>query len=293
MSKKRIDLDASETGPVLGAIVGYLEAGSVDEMVVNRDGKPVARLTRIADSAAPVVATPAVAAAAAPAAVVTAPTAEAAADDATPTPRYARTEKPRRSLRGTLASLLLVAIAAFVVAFVLAPVFAFFSLRSAALTEDAPALAELVDYDQARASLRPQLSADPRADEPAPSWIENPVEAVRRTFEGVLMPDPQVDRYLTPSALAALSFGEGRYAAERSGDGAPLIERGALSQPWPSLIHWGFSRARFRIRDEGGSATVLTFHRDGLFTWKLAHVGLPDGGLPSDPVDPAAVPPAG
>lgn len=287
MTKKRIDLDASETGPVLGAIVGYLEAGSVDEMVVSRDGKAVARLTRIEEAPGGAVA-PAVTAAA----VATSETVAETTPENT-TPRYSRPERQRRSLRGTLAGLLLVAVAAFVLTFVLAPVYAFFALRSAALTSDAPALEELVDYSETRASLRPQLSRDPRADEPAPSWIENPVEAVRRTFEGVMMPDPQVDRYLTPTALAGLSFGEGRYAAERSSEGAPLIERSAMSQPWPSLVHWGFSRARFRVRDEGGSATVLTFNRQGLFTWKLTHIGLPDGGLPSEPIDPNAVPPAG
>ena len=59
------------------------------------------------------------------------------------------------------------------------------------------------------------------------------------------------------------------------------------------MIHWGPSRARFRLRDEGGSATVLTFQREGLFTWKLAHIGLPEGGLPSPPADPQAIPQAG
>lgn len=281
---KRIELDAAETGPVLGAVVGYLESGSVDELVINRDGRPVARLTRHGET---LVAPPAaVAPVAAVAAVPTTPE-----DFVRPAP--ARPVRERRSIRGTLAGLLVLAVIAALLAFVLAPVFGFFALRSAALTSDAPALEDLVDYAEVRTSLTPQLSRDPRAGEPVPSWLENPVEAARRTLEGVTMPDPNVDRYLSPSALAALSFGEGRYAAERSNAGAPLIERGAMSQPWPALIHWGPSRTRFRIRDEGGSATVMTFSRQGVFRWRLTHIGLPEGSLPGPAVDPEAVPQAG
>ncbi|MBN8551277.1 MAG: DUF2939 domain-containing protein [Caulobacterales bacterium] len=183
-----------------------------------------------------------------------------------------------------MANFLGLAIIAAGLAFFLAPAYAFFALRSAALSGDVPALAELVDYGEVRASLRSQMSDAPRAQEPEPSWLENPIEAIRRRLgqaaEEATGTAPNVDPYLTPQALAGITFGEGHFAAERSRDGAPVVQHQAEDKPWPGLMHWGPSRTRFRIRDEGGSETVLTFSRTGVFAWQLTHIGLPEGGSP-------------
>ena len=90
---------------------------------------------------------------------------------------------------------------------------------------------------------------------------------------------------------AAITFGEGRYASERSREGAPPVAHEAEDQPWPGLVHWGPSRTRFRVTDEGGSETVLTFTRSGIFAWKLSHIGLPEGGSPEGAGEPAEGPP--
>ena len=66
-----------------------------------------------------------------------------------------------------------------------------------------------------------------------------------------------------------------------------IVPHEAEDQPWPGLVHWGPSRTRFRIRDQGGSETVLTFSRDGIFAWKLSHIGLPEGGSPEGAGEPA------
>lgn len=260
---RRIDIDAGEIGPPLDEIIRHIEDGSVHELVIRREGREVARLSR------PGVSAPA-------------PVSQER--------RYAWDhareyhENRRPSVGGTIANLLGLAVLAGALAFVLAPGYAFFALRSAALSGDVPALAELVDYGEVRASLRSQFSDDPRAQEPEPSWLENPVEAIRRRLgqaaEEVQGTAPDVDPYLTPQALAGITFGEGRYASERSRDGAPALDRQAEEQPWPGLVHWGPSRTRFRIRDEGGSETILTFNRSGIFAWKLSHIGLPEGGSP-------------
>jgi len=260
---RRIDIDAGEIGPPLDEIIRHIEDGSVHELVIRRDGREVARLSR------PGVAAPA------------------------PVPQERRyawdhareyRENRRPSVGGTIANLLGLAILAAALAFVLAPGYAFFALRSAALSGDVPALAELVDYGEVRASLRSQLSDNPRAQEPVPSWLENPIEAIRRRLgqaaEDATGAAPDVDPYLTPQALAGITFGEGHFAAERSRDGAPAIQHQAEDQPWPGLVHWGPNRTRFRIRDDGGSETILTFARTGVFAWKLTHVGLPEGGSP-------------
>ena len=275
---RRIDIDAGEVGPPLDEIIRHIEDGSVHELVIRRDGREVARLSR-PGAAAP----------------------QPMSDER----RYAwdhardyRESARRPSIGGAIANLLGLAVLAAGLGFFLAPGYAFFALRSAALSGDVPALAELVDYGEVRASLRSQLSDDPRAQEPEPGWLENPIEAIRRRLgqaaEEATGAAPNVDPYLTPQALSGITFGEGHFAAERSRAGAPAIQHQAEDKPWPGLIHWGPSRTRFRVRDEGGSETVLTFSRTGIFAWKLSHVGLPEGGSPDGAGDaPQGEPQAG
>ncbi len=261
---RRIDIDAGEIGPPLDEIIRHIEDGSVAELVIRREGREVARLSR------PGVAAPA----------PVSHERQYAWDQS----RGYRDGGRRSSLGGAIANFLGLAVIAAGLAFFLAPAYAFFALRSAALSGDVPALAELVDYGEVRASLRSQMSDDPRAQEPEPSWLENPIEAIRRRLgqaaEEATGAAPNVDPYLTPQALAGLTFGEGHFAAPRSRDGAPTIELQPEDKPWPGLMHWGPSRTRFRIRDEGGSETILTFTRTGVFAWQLTHVGLPEGGSP-------------
>lgn len=188
-----------------------------------------------------------------------------------------------------IGNLLLAAIIVAVVSFFAAPGVAFFAIRSAADANDAAALARLIDYAEVRQSLRPQLIGNPAATAPAPSFLEDPIGAVRRQFEQAApIAGPDVDRYLTPAAVAALTRGEGRYAAQRA-EAAPADQRRDL---FPSPVFWGVNRARLAVTDEGGSDTIFTFERRGAFEWKLVHVGLPDGAAAPPPAPaPAAVPP--
>jgi hypothetical protein len=270
---RRIDIDAGEIGPPLDEIIRHIEDGSVSELVIRRDGREVARMGRAGASSPAAYSEPA----------------RSYAWD------RARPERHRSSFGGVLANLLGLAVIGAGLAFVLAPGYAFFALRSAALSGDVPALAELVDYGEVRASLRSQFSDNPQAQEPEPSFMEDPIGAIRRRLgeaaEEVQGQSPDIDPYLTPQALAAITFGEGQYAAERSREGAPALDHEAGDQPWPGLVHWGPSRTRFRVTDDGGSETILTFSRTGVFAWKLSHIGLPDGGSPEGAGEAADGPP--
>jgi hypothetical protein len=183
--------------------------------------------------------------------------------------------------------LLLAAIVIAAISFFAAPGVAFFAIRSAADANDAAALSRLIDYTAVRQSLRPQLAGNPAAQAPAPSFLEDPIGAVRRQFEQaapVLGPTPDV--YLTPAAVAALTRAEGRYAAQRT---APTPE-GERANPFPEPVFWGVNRARMAVTDEGGSKTVFTFERKGPFEWRLVHIGLPDGVAPAPRVQPVVPP---
>lgn len=173
------------------------------------------------------------------------------------------------------------------ISFFAAPGVAFFALRSAAEANDAAGLARLVDYGAVRQSLRPQLDGNPAAIAPAPSFMEDPIGAVRRQIEQVSPASPDVDAYLTPAALAALTRGEGRYASQRTGGLLPSPDDTTRGGPMPRPVYWGMNRARMGVTDDGGSQTIFTFERRGPFEWNLVHVGLPDGVAPATARAPA------
>lgn len=198
----------------------------------------------------------------------------AVSEDQVHQPVWAKKRKKSGGAGGVLGNLILLAVIGAVVAFFAAPAVAFFGIRSAAEANDAAGLARLIDYAAVRQSLRPQMSGNPAAMKPAPSFIEDPIGAVRRQIEDRVQPaGPDVDSYLTPAAVAALTKGHGRYAAQpeaASAEGSPL----------PMPVYWGMNRARMSVADEGGSETIFTFERKGPFEWKLVHIGLPDGTAP-------------
>jgi hypothetical protein len=176
-------------------------------------------------------------------------------------------------------NLLLLAVIVAGISFFVAPVVAFYGIRSAADARDEQGLVRLIDFAEVRRSLRPQLGeGNPAIVAPAPSFLENPIESMRRQFEQVrpVAARPNPDIYLSPAALAALSRGEGRAAS-----------RGAVSaeprEPMPRLAYWGVNRTRLAVRDEAGVQTIFTFARTGPFEWRLVHIGLPPAAT-----DPAA-----
>lgn len=178
-------------------------------------------------------------------------------------------------------NLLLLAVIAAVISFFAAPAVAFFGIRSAADANDLSGLSRLIDFSAVRQSLRPQLSGNPAAMAPAPTFLEDPIGAVRRQFEPAgAAAIADADAYLTPAALAGLTRGDGRYASQRTVNPAAA----ATGNPMPAPVYWGVNRARMAVSDEGGSRTIFTFERKGPFDWRLVHIGLP----PVEPTVPTA-----
>lgn len=190
-------------------------------------------------------------------------------------------------MRRLLTVLILIAAVTAAAAFFAAPVVTFFALRAAAGAHDSAELARLVDHAALRRSLRPQLTGRAAAAAPAPSFLEDPIGSVRRTVEQAVSPrdaerGPDVDAYLSPAALLALTCGEGRYAALRTGaPAAGAADAAGRDCPWPSPRYWGVNRVRLAVTDDGGAETVFTVERRGPFDWRLVHVSLPSGPDPA------------
>lgn len=156
------------------------------------------------------------------------------------------------------------------VSFVAAPYVAFFALRSAADSQDVQGLNQLVDFDAVRTSLRAGLTPDQAArPAAAPSVWQNPIAALQNAIRPVTQPAPSAEPYLTPSAIANLTRGEGRDSIRPQPAGA------RPASPWPSVAYWGFNRCRLAVHAEGHGDTVFTFERRGPFSWKLVQIGLP------------------
>ncbi|WP_240623176.1 MULTISPECIES: DUF2939 domain-containing protein [Brevundimonas] len=176
-----------------------------------------------------------------------------------------------------LAGLLIVAVAMAAMAFVTAPMVAFSAVRSAAEAGDVQGLTRLVDFTAVRASLRPQLDETaPVVEAPPPSFLDNPVEAIRRRLQDQPVfrrpVGPQPDDYLSPTALNRLTRGVGREAWRETA--APERE------PAARLTYWGVDRTRMAVTGPEGR-TVFTFERRGPFAWRLVHIGLPPRAEPN------------
>jgi hypothetical protein len=172
-----------------------------------------------------------------------------------------------RLVLGVLLALLVGAM----IGFLISPVWAFYGLRSAAAAQDVKSLSELVAFDDLRDSLKSQMTPHTPPQAPPPSLMKDPFGALKRAIEPVTAPKPEinVEPYLTPGGLLALTWGQGRASAK----GSFQPDTGAHG-PLPALRYWSPDRCRLAVTGPEGE-TVLTFKRSNLFTWKLVHAGLP------------------
>jgi hypothetical protein len=178
-------------------------------------------------------------------------------------------------MRRLLVIVLSLALGLAAVSFVAAPYVAFFALRSAADAQDVQGLNQLVDFDAVRTSLKAGLTPGQAAQPAAPPSVwQNPIAALQSAMRPVTQPAPSVEPYLTPSAIANLTRGEGRDAIRPQPPAAKAAGARAAA-PWPSVKYWGFNRCRLAVHADGRGDTVFTFERRGPFTWRLVQIGLP------------------
>jgi hypothetical protein len=185
------------------------------------------------------------------------------------------------TLQKRLWDLVVLAIVIFAAVFATAPWFAFRALKAAAQYEDVQAIGELVDFPAVRGGLTAELKETPAAApaEPPSIW-RDPLGVFKRAMGPIAPPEPRVDRYLTVPGLAALTRGYAPGAAPAAGaQPASAFDKAkaAVAGPHPTIVYWDPSRVRISVKRPGqpSKATVFTFRRDKLFTWRLVHIRLP------------------
>jgi hypothetical protein len=177
----------------------------------------------------------------------------------------------RRRSRPVLA-LFLIGLAVAGVVFVVAPVFAFRAVRSAAEFGDVQALGTLVDYNAVRQSLRTQIRPASAERAPPVDLLHDPIGALRRAWEPA-SPQADVNPYLTPESLAALTEGRRAPSAVK-----PTPGEGLFGGPVPAVLFWSTDRVRLGVADPARSTrrTIFTFERKKPFTWRLVGIRLPE-----------------
>lgn len=200
-----------------------------------------------------------------------------------------------------LTLLLLVVIVGAAGLFYAAPVISFYDIRSAAKSEDVGSLAKLVDFDTLRTDLKGQLLAgDAGVAAPAPSALNDPIGATGNVLKDAataigkavdqmvnpnapktpIIPVVDVDSYLKPKALLALTYGLGK--------DAPKADVSNVKAPAPKIAFFSLEHARLTVKDADHGTTTFTFERHGLTHWQLVHIGLPKPGETGDDAPAAA-----
>ena len=185
--------------------------------------------------------------------------------------------------------------------FYAAPVISFYDIRSAAKSDDSESLVKLIDYDAVRADLKAQLLAgDAGVSAPPPSALKDPVgatgnvlqqaaDAVGKVFNAVVnpaaprspvIPVVDVETYLKPRAILALTYGEGK--------DANVTDVSGRKEPVPKIAFFSLEHARLTVKDAGHGTTTFTLERHGLTHWQLVHIGLPKPGAAEDAASSSA-----
>lgn len=140
------------------------------------------------------------------------------------------------------------------------PYWTAYQMQQAAEAGDADALAEHVDFERVRESLRPQVQTRVASEVDARAGDDEALRVLGGLAGGALA-DRAVDTYVTPEGLAKLMASAG------AGEGETDV----------SLGYRGLDRFGIVLTElETGDVTELMLERDGV-DWQVVEVSLPTG----------------
>lgn len=152
------------------------------------------------------------------------------------------------------------------------PYLAVNGMRSAAEEKNADKLSGYVDFPAVKEDLKANLNAKLTA-QLGKEKGENPFAAMGEAMAEALI-NPIVEALVTPESLAIMMEGEKEQAPPAGNEG-----KSSESKPTTetSMAYEGLNRFVFTVTQQKGTggAIGLVFHREGLFSWKLAALRLP------------------
>lgn len=159
--------------------------------------------------------------------------------------------------------------------FIAAPWITVHQIKTAAQARDAQALAEHVDFDSVRQSLKDQINArvvHGMAGDGGQAL--NPLAALVAPLAGAVV-DKMVDAYITPAGVAQLMAGREKAdaSAPQGGDTGSKPEARDKPLAGADMGYRGLSRFVVTAHGRGGD-TQFVLARRGL-GWKLAEIILP------------------
>ncbi|MDG4474656.1 DUF2939 domain-containing protein [Thiovibrio frasassiensis] len=173
-----------------------------------------------------------------------------------------------KKITNAIAALLVV----LVVWFYCTPYLTVNGMRSAAEEKNAAKLSGYVDFPAVKEDLRTTFNAKLSA-QLGKEKGENPFAAMGEAMAAALI-NPIVEALVTPESLAIMMEGD-KEQAQPAGNESKSSESKPGTET--SMAYEGLNRFVFTVtqKNETGEAIGLVFHREGLFSWKLAALRLP------------------
>lgn len=152
------------------------------------------------------------------------------------------------------------------------PYLAVNGMRSAAEEKNAAKLSGYVDFPAVKEDLKANLNAKLTAQLGKEKGA-NPFADMGEAMAEALI-NPIVEALVTPESLAIMMEGE-KEQAQPAGNESKSSESKPGAET--SMAYEGLNRFVFTVtqKNETGGAIGLVFHREGLFSWKLAALRLP------------------
>jgi hypothetical protein len=172
-------------------------------------------------------------------------------------------------MRRALFILVLIGLIGYGLGFVAGPWFAFRSIRAAAQASDIQTLSQQIDFNTTRQSLRDQIN--PQAATPAPDPWHDPLGALSHAMAPLQPGGPDVDQYLTPAALVALTTGTPAKPGAK-----PDVFTDLLPGQGRVIRYWDTKRCRIAVTHADGRTTLFTFERRSGVDWKLVQIRVND-----------------
>jgi hypothetical protein len=185
-------------------------------------------------------------------------------------------------MRNTVAVAVVGSILLFAASIYFSPHLTVYRMERAIEERDFPAFSKHVDFPALRANFKGRIMATMRKQLSTPETKGNPLAALGQSMAEALA-GPMLGTIVTPEGVAAMmSEGSPKSAADQA-DGIPVKRQPDETRDRKSLdfaiAYKGWSTVEVKNADAAKAEGGFIFTRNGLWSWKLSAVDLPENSL--------------